>query len=161
MNDVERFFSKVDVHGENECWPWRGCVSGRYGLFWFNGRNMKAHRFSWEFANNKKIPAKLCACHSCDNPVCVNPKHIWIGTAKENMQDALRKGRLVTPPPEKCGYLKHRTHCPRGHAYSGDNLMIHTTKRWGKTRKCRTCVRASQKKYQEKIKKQANAQEKP
>lgn len=81
----------------NGCWEW---VSGKdadgYGLFRGDVRGVtfkRAHRWSWAFHNNQDIPKYGNICHTCDNPSCVNPEHLWLGTVKENQQDKWSKGR--------------------------------------------------------------------
>ena len=91
----ERFWSKVK-RGEN-CWEWIGYKNKTgYGRFAIKGYAQQAHRISW-IIKNGKIPKGLCVLHKCDNPPCVNPNHLFIGTYKDNTQDALLKGRVKTP----------------------------------------------------------------
>lgn len=75
------------------CWNWTGAVdSGGYGMFRLERKSVRVHRFMWIIRNG--IPKKgLYVCHSCDNRRCINPKHLWLGTCKENIQDMWRKGR--------------------------------------------------------------------
>ena len=89
----ERFWSYVDV--SEDCWVWTGAKHGKgYGLFdkrWLG--TARAHRISW-IIHNGPIPTGMLVCHHCDNPPCINPNHLFIGSAKDNAQDARSKGRL-------------------------------------------------------------------
>lgn len=90
----ERFWEKV-AKGEG-CWEWQGRrTKPGYGRFWpqgLKGPAVQAHRIAWELVNGP-IPAGLYVCHSCDNPPCVRPDHLWLGTNRENQLDAVAKGR--------------------------------------------------------------------
>ncbi len=96
----ERFYGKVLVRSDAECWPWLGFIGpDGYGTFWVNElqRMIGAHVVSYclEYGrpeNNKKVDNKEI-CHSCDNPSCVNPKHLFLGTHKDNMEDCRKKDR--------------------------------------------------------------------
>ena len=98
----ERFWEKVEKGKENECWEWQGARSVGYGTIGSGGKNgniLKAHRVSWEI-HNGKIPkgshyGTTCILHRCDNPPCVNPNHLFLGTHKENMNDRDKKGRAA------------------------------------------------------------------
>ena len=93
-----RFWSKVAKAGENECWSWLGCRSGSgYGSFRVicDGKEKMrgAHRVSYELEHKMKLTKDQHILHSCDNPICVNPVHLSVGTHAENMADRNEKGR--------------------------------------------------------------------
>jgi len=91
----ERFWIKVDIQGPDDCWEWRagrddqdrGCFNPGVGL-----PTARAHKFAYELVKGP-IPQGLCVCHTCDNPPCCNPNHLFPGTRSDNMQDMMRKGR--------------------------------------------------------------------
>lgn len=123
---ADRFWEKVQK--TDSCWLWTGgSVPRGYGRFlWPDGRKGYAHRFSYELANGP-VPDGLWVLHCCDNPPCVRPDHLWLGTHADNMHDMAAKGRKW-----------HPTHCPHGHAYTEVNTILD-----GKGgRVCRTCRNA-------------------
>lgn len=87
----DRFASRVKK--SEGCWEWLGYKRNGYGQFWMNGKHYQAHRAAYEFATGS-IPSGMCVCHTCDNPSCVNPDHLFIGTHQDNMADRDSKGRL-------------------------------------------------------------------
>jgi hypothetical protein len=93
--DVERFLSFVEPDVNTGCWLWSGCYDKNtgYNRFWLKGKMSRAHRAGYELMC-EPIPEGMIACHKCDTPACVNPAHIFIGTVKDNAQDAIKKGRL-------------------------------------------------------------------
>lgn len=97
----ERFLSRIDRSGgTNSCWEWRGTFfANGYPAFWMEGKQHLAHRLSYELLTGKKL--KNFACHTCDNPACCNPEHIFDGTQKDNMRDMVKKGRKVVKAIEK------------------------------------------------------------
>lgn len=88
----ERFWQKVVRGKDDECWPWTGTSYGGYGKLTSEQRVQWAHRVSWELANGP-VPPGLFVCHRCDNPPCVNPGHLFLGTNQDNMDDMQSKGR--------------------------------------------------------------------
>lgn len=96
---TRRFLKYVKIKGINACWDWKGQCSDRgYGMFgWPAKKIARAHIASYLlFVGSipKRHGKKLCICHSCDNPSCVNPNHLWPGTNKQNTHDMMRKGRM-------------------------------------------------------------------
>jgi len=96
--DDDRFWLKVNKSpgfGPNgDCWVWRGSKDGGgYGKYSVNRVNIPAHRYSFKLANPDVNMEKLFVFHKCDNPICVNPEHLWLGTHGDNMRDKVRKGR--------------------------------------------------------------------
>lgn len=89
----ERFWSKVIKHGDDECWLWQGKLDDDgYGRFMYKWIEYRVHRFSYILAYGQ-IDNNILVCHSCDVRNCVNPKHLWLGTNADNLQDMKRKGR--------------------------------------------------------------------
>lgn len=89
-----RFWSKVEKRSSNECWEWKGTLSHGYGYFLIKWRRaIAAHRMSYVICKGP-IPEKIFVCHRCDNPKCVNPNHLFLGTHTDNMQDGWSKDRF-------------------------------------------------------------------
>jgi hypothetical protein len=96
----DRFWSKVDVREPDECWPWTASrLQSGYGMFWAGGRttaghprSTPAHRIAWELTHGP-IPEGKLVCHTCDQPECCNPVHLFIGTYTDNVADMDAKGR--------------------------------------------------------------------
>lgn len=84
------FWSRVDVRGPDECWPWMNAKTPNgYGTVYFGGRMVGAHRVSWELTHGP-IPDGLFVLHHCDNPPCCNPAHLFTGTHTDNVRDMRR-----------------------------------------------------------------------
>lgn len=142
MTLKEQFLSKVMWIPFHECWEWGRSIGNHgYGFCYDKkvGKVTVAHRISYEL-HFGKIPKGLCVLHKCDNRSCVNPKHLFLGTAKDNALDKINKGR---------NHEVKITHCPHGHLLSQDNLCSYElrTKGW---RICKTCARKRVSVYQKK-----------
>lgn len=137
---VDRFHALVDKSGD--CWEWTGNKNMLgYGMIWYDGKNIRAHRVSYLIFNGD-LSDNLFVCHKCDNPSCVNPSHLFLGTSKDNMRDMIKKGRA------KMGVKSvAKTHCPKGHPYEGENLRIVKRSNGSRCRVCRACCRASSTAY--------------
>lgn len=117
---------EYEIDKQTGCWEWLGSKNrvGGYGIFYRNRKKYYAHRYYYE-AVFGEIPKGLSACHKCDNPGCVNPNHIFIGTHRDNMLDASRKGRI--------GKRRSPPSCNKGH----DDIR-RDYRGWAYCRTCKT-----------------------
>jgi HNH endonuclease len=132
MTLEERLWKYVLPEPMSGCWLWDGATQRGYGALVVGSRldgtrkMMRAHRLSW-IVHRGDIPDGLDVCHVCDVRMCINPDHLFLGTRKENIRDAVNKNRLNP-------WQSRKTHCVRGHELSGDNLRYD-----GAKRRCREC----------------------
>jgi len=124
---------KIDASGD--CWLWTGATSNGYGSVYYKGRTRRAHRVVWEIlvgliAEGKEID------HLCRNPPCCNPDHLDPVTRKEHVS----RGQSFS------GKNVRKTHCPHGHEYTEDNIIVGS---YG-GRVCRTCRRTWEREYNRK-----------
>ena len=132
---MKRFWDKVNKNGPlppknpelGHCWLWlAGCSGDGYGAFWFEGKTVRAHRFSlWLVGRN--IPEGMQPDHLCEVTICIRPEHIKVTTPRDNVR------RTDSPPAENA----RKTHCLNGHLLSGNNLYTQGVRR----RVCITCRR--------------------
>ncbi len=105
--DVARFWSYVEK--TDGCWIWRGSVCalrGGYGQINIRGKVLKTHRVAYAL-EIAEVPDGLFVCHHCDNPICVRPSHLFVGTCADNVNDAWKKGRLPLPKDAPIGESHH------------------------------------------------------
>lgn len=99
--ESERFWEKVEK--TDGCWLWRaGLTMGGYGKFKLRGRSMNASRAVW-IMERGPIDAGMFVCHRCDNPICVRPEHLFLGTPGDNTRDRDQKGRMARQKGESHG----------------------------------------------------------
>lgn len=123
--DWIRFWSTVEK--STKCWNWVGSKfwNSGYGVFKVKGYMRPAHRMAYQFAYGPFNP-DLFICHRCDNPSCVRPDHLFVGTNSTNIMDAVKKGRH---------FNARKTKCPSEHVYSKENTLVYPNGH----RRCRIC----------------------
>ena len=112
---IENRFNKLyKINEQTDCWEWQGGTNNiGYGFIRDGDRMRTAHRVSYEIHNNQTIPKYMCVCHTCDNPLCVNPDHLWLGTRKQNYDDMVNKGRdKLWGRKIHVGYKHRKLTCP-------------------------------------------------
>lgn len=132
-----RLWAKAEAVGE--CLEWTGARnSAGYGHLKDGKTSFSAHRVAW-VATNGEIPPGAFVCHHCDNPSCIRPDHLFVGTHADNQRDKAHKGRSAKNRGGADAKAA-RTHCPAGHLFDEANTYW-----WGNSRHCRACRTANSK----------------
>jgi hypothetical protein len=138
---IDRFMAKVEK--TDTCWLWRGATNGgnsknlKYGFFAVYPKMVYTHRFMWEYQHGP-IPPKMCVCHTCDNPLCVNPDHLFLGTQAENIQDRDAKGRNILKGRPVSGETREKMSASqkgRKHTQEQNERQSRFVKAWWASRK--------------------------
>jgi hypothetical protein len=130
---AERVAEKIDRRGPDECWPWTGKRNAHgYGMIHIGKvdgrwRETRATRIAYATAFGE-FDSSLNVCHRCDNPICCNPAHLFLGTQQDNIADMQKKGRA---------WWFTKTHCKRGHEFNEENTYSPRPN----FRACRVCKR--------------------
>ncbi len=123
----KRFWVKVNKKADDECWEWLAGKNSRgYGAFKLNKKTVTASRISWSLLNGE-ISSDIFVCHSCDNPSCVNPNHLFTSDNQGNVDDMIRKKRHQN---------QVKTHCKNGHEFTEENTYLSPRTKWRNCRKC-------------------------
>ena len=87
------FWNKINKSGMHDCWPWLASTNkDGYGQFWIGHTFIGSHRYAWELTRKCSVPSGMYILHTCDNPVCCNPHHLYCGTQSDNMSDRSNRG---------------------------------------------------------------------
>lgn len=149
LQHLSRFFKNFKEVDGTGCWLWFSTIYDGYGYLSIYGHPYRAHRVAHELFIGEIPPSPYCLDHLCRTRRCVNPKHVEIVTVTENN----RRGDTGNVT---AAMWKAKTHCPQGHPYSGENLLLYKVKHWSGVyrynRKCRICHKAAMKRHALKVK---------
>lgn len=91
---IHRIIANTKTNKKTGCWEWQGYKNEKgYGKIKFGGKCIRVHRYVYEFYNDVDLNIDELVCHSCDNPKCCNPEHLWAGSNLANQYDRIEKGR--------------------------------------------------------------------
>jgi hypothetical protein len=93
---MSKLDGKYEINPDTNCWEWTASLQGGYGRIRVGARLLMAHRYSYQLSNGE-IPPGMLVCHKCDNPKCINPSHLFLGTAEDNAHDKVNKKRYKAP----------------------------------------------------------------
>jgi hypothetical protein len=137
MADIEDLAARSRVT-ESGCWEWDGYRNELgYGICVLRRQRWRAHRLAWAYVHGP-IPDGMVICHRCDNPPCINPDHLFLGTHRDNTADMMRKGRNAYVNP-----MAGKTHCKHGHEFTPENTYVQPSQ--PTYRRCLTCEKARRK----------------
>lgn len=138
INVKEKFERRFRKDDESGCWVWLGPYKSHYkhGIFHYGKARVSAHRYAMYLYENFDLDSDLQVNHSCSNPSCVNPKHLYVGTQKDNIRDSVEN---------RTHHNVIKTHCPRGHEYTIENTYYGKSKR---ERRCRICAYYQSKRHE-------------
>lgn len=129
---IDRIINNSIPITESGCWIWlKATDKDGYGFIKVNRKQMRTHRVSHEIFN-EEIPTGMMVCHKCDTPSCINPNHLFVGTATDNGQD----------------YSNKKTHCKRGHLKNIENIYYEKS---NKAKHCRVCTKERMRRIRDKI----------
>lgn len=123
-SDIARFNARVQRGGPDDCWPWTGCKIDGYGYFRLAcGVQRRAHRLA--LAAVHPVPDSLQVLHSCDRPLCCNPRHLRLGTNADNMRDKMVRGRAPKPAAKLTAEIVRIIRALRGVLSASDAASIY------------------------------------
>ena len=114
MGNTIKFWSRVDRNSKSPCWIWTGATDkSGYGYVMWDGKVVRTHRLAYQLHHEVELPrqaptktTRTLVLHTCDNPPCCNPAHLWLGSNKENRDDCISKGRNNTPRGDMHNYRR-------------------------------------------------------
>lgn len=131
------------IDKQESCWMWTRCCSP-YGVLTIRGKTFGVHRLMYVYHHQKVLTSHQFVCHTCDNPNCCNPDHLWVGNNLDNIQDRVNKKRTNNQ-------YREATHCKRGHEFNNQNTYISPS---NGQRQCRICRRNVRRAWRHRLRKE-------